>query len=609
MQLPSELLPWATQLSVFPRDVALGLGPLVRRLGVAIGGLDMSEHVEAAEPDGFAGLDRRGPYERLLASEWALLDEIPEEFVRRAAEGEHLFLHVSRREPSRSRESLVLFDAGPSQIGSPRIVHLAVLIVLARRAAAAGAGFAWGVLQGQDDSVAVPIDAVTPASVMKLLRGRTCREAAADDLARWRERAPGGRFGDDLWVVGGPRALAIAAIESAGQVLVEDPLEPEASFVRARVKQASATPKELALELPSERLSSRLLRDPFAGAVAAPAPIRRESKAVASVVFDPGGVKLFAKTGAGGMITFPVPNSPSAGVGRARYSDDGGSLPVAAVGRSFRATTVVKMANGCFHVHSFRRSRGAPPDGWYGSAEPQVAFADATADTPISLCVAAPGDPPPGELYVLDGERRLARLVAPHTRPEGRDGLELTGVAFHVASDVVALAQVRTRMVFVGREHPDQELRIVSIGTTIARRAVDGADAAMRAFIGYSGSHSSWEHGLVAIEVGANDWLLFTGTGKPERVPVPRSARAIGVLGPHDGGAGVIAVEDDNRRVALYGSRSRRDLFTAPADIVCAACTPAYPVVACATVDGQVQVYSVYLRAWVCRFRMGGAGS
>src|SRR5687768_17876785 len=42
------------------------------------------------------------------------------------------------------------FDAGPNQLGSPRIAQIAALIVLSRRAEAAGVRFAWGILQEPD---------------------------------------------------------------------------------------------------------------------------------------------------------------------------------------------------------------------------------------------------------------------------------------------------------------------------------------------------------------------------------------------------------------------------------------------------------------------------
>ncbi|HSF40711.1 MAG TPA: hypothetical protein VLT87_13030, partial [Thermoanaerobaculia bacterium] len=138
VELPRPLAPWRPWLAIFPRDLALSLGPVLQRLSFAVGPLRMERASGEGDPDGFDGLAQRGPYERLLPSEWLLADEAPEEFLRRAAGGEHTFLHLARPVPGGSHLSVALFDAGPGQLGSPRIAQLAALIVLARRAEAAG---------------------------------------------------------------------------------------------------------------------------------------------------------------------------------------------------------------------------------------------------------------------------------------------------------------------------------------------------------------------------------------------------------------------------------------------------------------------------------------
>ncbi len=48
-------------------------------------------------PDGYDGIGRRGSYDRLLASEWLIHDELPDEFLRRVVSGEHAFLRRLHR--------------------------------------------------------------------------------------------------------------------------------------------------------------------------------------------------------------------------------------------------------------------------------------------------------------------------------------------------------------------------------------------------------------------------------------------------------------------------------------------------------------------------------
>src|SRR5580704_19501113 len=144
--LPPALARWAPMLGLFPDEVAGELGRWIPRIALAIGPMRTSRPDGSGDPDGFAGLARRGSYERLLLTEWLLADEAPDEFARRAAMGEHAFFHLARRSPARAASSVAIFDTGPDQIGAPRIAGLAALIVLAERASRAGARFAWGIL-------------------------------------------------------------------------------------------------------------------------------------------------------------------------------------------------------------------------------------------------------------------------------------------------------------------------------------------------------------------------------------------------------------------------------------------------------------------------------
>ena len=130
--LPASLAPWAESLQALTPELAIALGPMVRRL---------DELVTAREPStaedgmfaGYGGLSRRGRPERMLASQWLLADEVPEEFTRRAAVGELLHLAPEYQSARARGRVVVLADTGPSQAGAGRLVQLACMIVLHRR--------------------------------------------------------------------------------------------------------------------------------------------------------------------------------------------------------------------------------------------------------------------------------------------------------------------------------------------------------------------------------------------------------------------------------------------------------------------------------------------
>jgi hypothetical protein len=182
LELPVALAPWAPLLSIFPTDIALSLAPFLEKLAIGIGPMRGHGAQPRREPTGYDGLAQRGNYDRLLASEWLLSGEMPDEFIRRAAMNEHLFFKLATHDQVMARRCIVLFDEGPSQLGSPRIAHIALLIVMARRAQAANADFHWGILQAPDSLAKLPNE----DSIRALLHGRTAVEPTEEHARLWR---------------------------------------------------------------------------------------------------------------------------------------------------------------------------------------------------------------------------------------------------------------------------------------------------------------------------------------------------------------------------------------------------------------------------------------
>ena len=250
ISLPPALRPWADELALFPAEIAGALAPLLPRVHRLVGALRASPKNGLVEPDGFDGLSRRGLYDRLLLSEWLLADEEPLEFARRAATGEHAFLKIASREPQSAPLSVAVFDAGPNQLGAPRLAHLAALIVLFRRAQNSGAHFRWGVLQDEN----APHDTLTSSNIRALLQARSSREATIEDWNRWRETVQAMRVfhaspdAPDAWIIGGERLQrALPLFERT----------PVAQNPQHRVLDSRDAAKKLAL---SSEISVSLLR-------------------------------------------------------------------------------------------------------------------------------------------------------------------------------------------------------------------------------------------------------------------------------------------------------------------------------------------------------------
>src|SRR5436305_4492742 len=157
---------------------------------------------------------------------------------------------------------LAVFDAGPGQLGGPRIAQIAVLLALARRAEAAGARFAWGILQQPG---AVLSQGTGAEGLRQFLRARTPHEASGPEIAAWRTRLEERPEWDEVWVVGAPRLGSPPDFPRASHLQIWDALDAGARQVGVTLKRAEGAGEAL-LELPEDAVCVRLLRAGVRGA-------------------------------------------------------------------------------------------------------------------------------------------------------------------------------------------------------------------------------------------------------------------------------------------------------------------------------------------------------
>ena len=307
LQLPDSLAPWRRELSMFPPELAIELGGMVRRLASAIGPPIAARH-RGDDPDGYDGIAHTGPYDRMLQSEWLLADEMPDEFLRRAIMREQLFFRIARRSPLDELLSVALFDAGPTQLGAPRVVHLALLVVLSQRCAERGGTFRWAVLQEHPRRINERLDA---DAVQALLTLRSAHEVDEATLDEWSDLLPhGDRRHRETWMIGGKRLSRLierhARASAQGHdfresslVSIEEPLDVDERVLKTRIHRGSGRTQELTLPLPQESATIRLLRDPFG---TAPVAVARVTEVPTEFFFAARGRQLIGREANGGVI-------------------------------------------------------------------------------------------------------------------------------------------------------------------------------------------------------------------------------------------------------------------------------------------------------------------
>lgn len=597
MNLPPSLTQWATYLKIFPEEVSLALGPIVQRVSMLIGSPHPLLHENQGEPDGFDGLNRRGTYERLLLSEWMLADELEDEFMRRAVMGEHLFLNRAHSSPVGTRASLALFDAGPSQIGSPRIAHLAALIVLANRADSAGSSFSWGVLQRPETPAYREVNA---GNIMTLLEARSHCEVSDTQVTAWEEQLETWSGLDDVWLIGGKRLSRFQTEKRSSRLYVEDILEPDKRELRLSCNSASGVLSEVTLELPKNNISTRLLRDPFAAAVPEIQQTAASTYTGSALLFDMTGTKLFTRTGKASVTAFNVPNSPRAGAGRPRSYHARMWRPVCAAGRVGRAIALISPEERFVHLEYCRQAPIKLPPGYYTGYNSNVFFTPATDNGPLMPCFSLPWD---GEIAAVDGAGSLFRISRLKGELKYLKSRPLAGTVHLIATDVLAVNIFNSRLVYVGREWPDDEFRIVSIGGGHVDRATTFEGKALRAFFGPPSALAHPQYGLLALEQTEFQWLVIDD-GERKDIVKPHGAKVFGVLAHERFGhePGLLALEDDLQTVTLNGRNWRKEIFRAHAPVEHIALCQRDPCIAYSTIVGEIVVYSVNYRADLCRY-------
>jgi hypothetical protein len=596
-ELPAALAPWAAQLAALPLDLALALAPWFGRLALAIGPLSAAVVRQTGEPDGYHGVSRRGSYERMIATEWGLADEFPEEFLRRAAMGEHLFFELARREPRGALRSVAILSAGPAQLGSPRLVHLAALIVLARRAAAAGAGFSWGILE---DGARRIHDAVDPAAIRHLLDARTAAAAAPDALAGWRDA-----LGDDpareLWFIGGADDAAIARAAGAACLVVDDPVEPRHRVVDVEIQRRGA-PVRLRLELPESAQCARLLRDPFAQASGATTSYRGDQPR--GVRFSADGRQLLVELADGSALRWPIPNSPRDQPGTPRRWQPPEGRTVVAIGFAQRAVLAATATADDPVVIELHHPSHAPLRVrlWRHSAAALAHMLAGRGALRVGTCGIVRLGRHVGADLVLEIAGHLAVVPGFSLWPQADE--QLTALPFDPAAQgkttqLLATALGATRVVWAERGD-DGAIRIAR-ATGRGNRWVGrvGQPHLDRALFGFATSDGAGEEGwgTVAVQIDDERWSVSSD----ERTPVVMTCAdpVLGVCSLDGAPALLTRVRPD---LLVWQWHNRREALPPSASPIAAVavCTQR-PQLAWVTEAGMVHVYSMLHRATLAR--------
>ncbi|WP_431484052.1 hypothetical protein [Pseudomonas solani] len=590
MQLPDALKPWHPLLEGVAPELAEQLAAMLGRLQALVGPFRERTPNGPPEPDGLGDLQRRGPYERLLSSEWLLADEIPDEFLRRAAGGEHLFLAPQQRARHSSRLIVALFDAGPRQLGAPRLAHLAMLILLARRAREADGELRWGLLQRP----AWHNGLQGPADLIRVLEARSWTAAEPAHWQTWQamiDALPAEP--DERWLIGGPaedadishglqitthldgKALEVTLQQARSRRSLDLPLPPPAIGKRLLTGQFSlmTLPGPQALTQPGVLHAPRV-------ALTLPPVIARSGQMVALTLLDQKGALVFKLP--------PLHGKKNIVTKVRRQNWPAGNQPLA---MAFQGKSLGAIVDTGAYLRFWQLQ------GFGAIKRPPLEELSAPPGTANLLPLALVNSNHAGQrLYLLDAARHLLSwnrdAKAPSHEPP---------ILQRIESDVLAMASFEDgRLYYLYKRDQRFVLQeMLSSHRTSSPLRLGEAGEPSKAFMARTTNSSSLPACAMLVETAPQErWRLCRPQGRQGEaaenwmLDVPGGWNAQGLVVNRESGALLLVLmASDRKGLSLYDGTTHNRFFESAAPIARLSVCPASGLVAILTHTRELVVY------------------
>ncbi len=266
-------------------------------------GHPISSLIANEEPSGYDKISRRGNYDNLLLSELALSELMPDEFIRKATESELLFLTQGKTEQKNSASIILLLDAGPQQLGAPRIAHIAIWLLLIMRAEKYRAKFYWGIVQSPNHFS----DERSTYGLRNLLKARTFLIPNDDQLAEWGKKIQEYDIGNsEAWVVSNNLFKKPDWINC--QISIMSDFEQKNLHLTKLFKNNN---RQTTISIPPINIATRLLQGYFLDTTGTNVHQRTDHKISLQQppIFSPDGKYIAVGMLDGGALVYRIPNS------------------------------------------------------------------------------------------------------------------------------------------------------------------------------------------------------------------------------------------------------------------------------------------------------------
>ena len=562
IEMPAALRPWRRWLEWLSPEQILATGDLLQRLQAALGAFRGPQQRGEHEPNGIDELRRRGPYHRLLLSEWALADAAPDEFLRRASSGEHLFLSPRRETRKADARIVAVFDTGPAQLGAPRLAQIALWILLARRAEEAGISFGWGTTA--EPGILHAAD--SPQALKDFLARRTLAHAGAEAADGWRTAlATDRRALSECWRIG---AADDAAANDAKAFTHRVDIRREWLGALAVRFAGPGGQREVALPLPPPGAAAKLLRGHFAFEVVTP-PDRDAGADKMSLrqppLIGPDGQRIavpLLDENVALIYTLPQRDGQAQTATRSMHWASGRDLLCATLSQKHFAGIIADPDHLHFWQFEGFRVRPRPPNDEFQAPPGQAHWLP---------CIWLNSGRKPHHIYVLDHAGHLLRW-------RGNHGNHVAESHEPFDHDVLAIARADPeRLIYLRCRQQTVELVLHHRLTDDSGQVVGHAPIARkptRAFLKGQAIRNGWCGAWCMPDPGADTskggtWSIFeirsdSGVSAQRQVTVGANWRVCGLARMADRHEyGLVALSPDRSRIALIAPSGQETLYAA----------------------------------------------
>lgn len=578
-KLYQRWLPW---LSEFDNKLQPIMQTLLSQLDRLLGPIEDNDFAMQTQQAGLGEIKPGGLYQNLLLSEWLLIDEELDEFMRRAVAHEHLFLAPTPEDEKSSKVIIALIDTGILQLGRQRIIHLVMMLLLARRAKQQNGLFYWGSLEHPTELKL--FNGIQ--SLLELLRIKHIGSVCHEHIEYWQTYCNSFKNLDECWFIGAEMSASYLNFPTLFShfLYIKETVAAQNQLTATSVNQNRT--KKTILTLPNQIVCSKILSGQLAvnsnyGMIAHHCVVTINSNFVPVISMTANQIVTLTDEGKH-TVFCSVSNMLSV---KQKYQVSYQNINGQLLALDFQHKRVIGLVNHAQKVAIWQPNKP--------SETIDINLDDLAFTSPQHFNVF---------LWLYDNHQKHIYLIDKHRElwkyPQGLATSETATIGFKVESQVIGLFKLDEGRFFYAKYHENCSLKLKSfqLGNLDYLLAIDEQTIEQM----YIADEEHWLTGFGVCAIGnGGNWQLFQYDHAAKKqikrvLEVPDCWRVFGLY-IDDNQPCFLVIHQDNRQVALFNPTTLdcTELYCSAVNIVTYSYCSLAKSMALVTEKGDVVLYSL----------------